>query len=624
MTPGASSHGTEQTQRMLFPSFTQTAGQLTITAPPDATILLQGYHMLFLLNGDTPSEAKWIRLGDLPQPTTSPSIAPTYSVTSGPVSTPTQVPTANMYNTWLRFTGYAYNPLPNNNPSISTLANYTVNSVTNCESLCQTSIGCDFYTYNSQSKTCDLKYTDKLANTSTVFKGQASGELFGQLQYVNLISSTVTSSVSACIALCSASNLCQFVIYDYTTPTAIICSLNNFTSDPSTTIGYRQNPRPLNYNPPALGRVDVIGNSGLVCETANLLPDGRVLCSAQPEFTRIGKNWDNFIENPFPDPNALAGIHEVHDGELASLLDPLTGLHVSSPVDDNVGGQGAILAEDGTIFAVGGDERTAPSGYTTGPTGGLLNGLNRQRTFDFRTDSWSYLPQRLMNNRWVPSIVRLVNGSFMILGGLTTETSWTPQMNIEIHNAGAPNNTLLPSTLLAATGTTEYPKSVVIPGSGNVFVFSQNNYAIVSKDTGLTISMPTWWSPDNGVTFLPPVGPIGRRSGNFAGGNCLLPIRASEGYVAEFALFGGSNSIDTNKTARNDVARIVITGNAPLVWTYDSDQMPYGRVGSDCTLQPNGKILISNGGRMGLYGGYIAASNLYAPANGILVTDLHS
>lgn len=62
MTPGSSSHGTEQSQRMLFPTFTQTAGQLSILAPPDATILLQGYHMLYLLNGDTPSEASWIRL----------------------------------------------------------------------------------------------------------------------------------------------------------------------------------------------------------------------------------------------------------------------------------------------------------------------------------------------------------------------------------------------------------------------------------------------------------------------------------------------------------------------------------------------------------------------------------
>jgi hypothetical protein len=41
------------------------SGLLRVLAPPDASILLQGYHMLFLLNGDTPSEAKWIRFGAL-------------------------------------------------------------------------------------------------------------------------------------------------------------------------------------------------------------------------------------------------------------------------------------------------------------------------------------------------------------------------------------------------------------------------------------------------------------------------------------------------------------------------------------------------------------------------------
>lgn len=607
MTPGAVAFATEMTQRILFPSFSQNVvGEIIITSPPDGTILLPGYHMLFLLNGDTPSVAQWIRFGT---PTTP---------------QPTPAPVASIFNTWIRLPGYGYNPLPNSYPSLSTVANYTTPSISKCETLCESDPGCDFYTFNSQTNACDLKYTDKLANTSTVFKGQLSGELFGQLQNVNLISSTVTTSVADCVSLCSATQACQFVTYDYTNIAAVVCSMNFLNPDSSTTVGYRQNSRPLNYNPTTLGRIDVIGNSGIVCEVANLLPDGRVLCSAQAENTRTGKNWDNFIENPFPDPNAIGGVHEVHFGELASLFDPLTGLHVASPVDENVGGQGAILAEDGTVFAVGGDDRSAPSGFTTGPFGGLLNGLNTQRTFDFRTNTWTYLPQRLMNNRNIPSIVRLVNGSFMILGGFTTELSWAPQMTVEVHNAGAPNNTLLPSALISSTGTGEYPKAVIIPGSGNIFVFSENIYGIISKDTGLGIYTPPWWSPDNGKTWLPPVGASGRRSGGHAAGNCILPIRASAGYVVEFALFGGSNSLNTNQTSLNNVARIVVTSSTyQLAWTYDSDTMPYGRVGSDCTLQPNGKILISNGARLGIYGGVIGGSTLYAPANGILVFKMY-
>lgn len=69
MTPGAITHGTELQQRMIFPDFEKNVpadGHLTVTAPANPTILLPGYHMVFLLNGDTPSIAQWIHL--LPQP----------------------------------------------------------------------------------------------------------------------------------------------------------------------------------------------------------------------------------------------------------------------------------------------------------------------------------------------------------------------------------------------------------------------------------------------------------------------------------------------------------------------------------------------------------------------------
>ncbi len=112
-------------------------------------------------------------------------------------------------------------------------------------------------------------------------------------------------------------------------------------------------------------------------------------------------------------------------------------------------------------------------------------------------------------------------------------------------------------------------------------MFSQDNYAILSKDTGLTVEMPAWWSLDNGVIWLPPVGPSGQRSGVYAAGNCLLPIHSSRGYSAEFALFGGANSNDSNQTDLNNVARIFLTStSSPKQWTYDSDQRQDSRPGN--------------------------------------------
>ena len=64
MAPSSTTHSTDFTQRLVYLKIVSQAGdQMTLQAPPNATIALQGYHMLFLLNGDTPSVAKWVRLG---------------------------------------------------------------------------------------------------------------------------------------------------------------------------------------------------------------------------------------------------------------------------------------------------------------------------------------------------------------------------------------------------------------------------------------------------------------------------------------------------------------------------------------------------------------------------------
>ena len=65
MTPQATTHGTEMTQRLYFPTIvSQTPTVIVVRAPKDSTILLQGYILVFLVNDKTPSIAQWIRLGN--------------------------------------------------------------------------------------------------------------------------------------------------------------------------------------------------------------------------------------------------------------------------------------------------------------------------------------------------------------------------------------------------------------------------------------------------------------------------------------------------------------------------------------------------------------------------------
>ena len=211
--------------------------------------------------------------------------------------------------------------------------------------------------------------------------------------------------------------------------------------------------------------------------------------------------------------------------------------------------------------------------------------------------------------RWYPSIARLVNGSYIIIGGLTSGTSFLPQKNLEFYNPGVPVNTLLPSPVLDFSGTAGYPKPALIPGTGHLFLFAYQSFAVISKVDGTELEREQWTI--NGDNLVK-----GRRSGDYIGGNCLLPMYASRGYKAVFALFGGGEVDPYNQTALNDVAMITITDPAPKKWTYDTDLMPYGRVVSDCTLQPNGKMLITNGARLGYTGGNIGLPNMFAAANG--------
>lgn len=64
MTPQAQTHASEMTQRLYFPTIiTKTDTQIVLRAPKDPTVMLQGYHMIFAVNGETPSIGLWIRLG---------------------------------------------------------------------------------------------------------------------------------------------------------------------------------------------------------------------------------------------------------------------------------------------------------------------------------------------------------------------------------------------------------------------------------------------------------------------------------------------------------------------------------------------------------------------------------
>jgi hypothetical protein len=62
----ASTHGNSMGQRTIFPAFTCSGNECTVTAPPNANVAPPGWHMLFVLDNGVPGYAEWVRIGGDP------------------------------------------------------------------------------------------------------------------------------------------------------------------------------------------------------------------------------------------------------------------------------------------------------------------------------------------------------------------------------------------------------------------------------------------------------------------------------------------------------------------------------------------------------------------------------
>ncbi|KAF8242298.1 hypothetical protein K440DRAFT_591049 [Wilcoxina mikolae CBS 423.85] len=62
----SSTHGNSMGQRTIFPAVSCSGGSCTVTAPPDNKVSPPGWWMMFVLDGNTPSAAQWVRIGGDP------------------------------------------------------------------------------------------------------------------------------------------------------------------------------------------------------------------------------------------------------------------------------------------------------------------------------------------------------------------------------------------------------------------------------------------------------------------------------------------------------------------------------------------------------------------------------
>ena len=255
-------------------------------------------------------------------------------------------------------------------------------------------------------------------------------------------------------------------------------------------------------------------------------------------------------------------------------------------IDNNLFCHGAVLLANGHVFTAGGD--TYADIMRTPAATGLQDGIKWMRDYDPATNTWGKIGDMNMA-RWYPTIVRLVDGRVLMIGGAVDGTVYAQQYIMEVWLPGRAINDQIPLNVLAETGTALYPQCTLIPHTGNVFMFTYSKWAIIDKVSLKEIER------EQEIT-------MGIRGGEFTAGAVLLPMTYSDNYKGEFIMFGGGAQFEQPWTAIDTVARIVLTTDGPKHWTYDTERIPYERVVANVVIQPNGKLLIMNGGRLGKTG----------------------
>jgi len=269
---------------------------------------------------------------------------------------------------------------------------------------------------------------------------------------------------------------------------------------------------------------------------------------------------------------------------------------------------GGSFLGNGTMLNVGGnpvvEDFTSPTDF------GDVDGIQAVRLFhpcdseDVGGCDIFDNPSRihLASPRWYNTVVRISDGSAMILGG-STKGGW-------MNNATVNNPTI------------EYypPKSILDPGvpihslflastlNSNLFpaAFSiSNGYVFVAANNDAMLY--DWQS--NYEHRLPPLPNGVRVTYPLSGTALLLPLSPETGYTSEILICGGSAIDDTRPSweissqelASAQCSRIALTEEG-ISHGWEVEYMPQARVMPDAVLLPTGQIVIVNGAETGIAG----------------------
>ncbi|KAJ6597181.1 copper radical oxidase [Mycena vulgaris] len=270
---------------------------------------------------------------------------------------------------------------------------------------------------------------------------------------------------------------------------------------------------------------------------------------------------------------------------------------------------GGTFLGNGTLINVGGNP--VVDGKTSAADFGDVDGLQSIRLFppcpSSSTDGCSMYENpdriRMASPRWYNTVVRISDGSAMIIGG-SKKGGWINNATVNnptieyfppksIHGSnGLPiNMAFLKRTL----NSNLFPIAFVLP-DGTVFM-AANNDAIIYD-----------WKA-NTERRLPPIPNGVRVTYPMAGTALLLPLSPHNNYEPEILICGGSDIDDTKPgyeifsqdPASAQCSRMVLTDDG-IAAGWEVDYMPEARLMPDAVLLPTGDVVLVNGAASGISG----------------------
>ncbi|CAE6341149.1 unnamed protein product [Rhizoctonia solani] len=303
---------------------------------------------------------------------------------------------------------------------------------------------------------------------------------------------------------------------------------------------------------------------------------------------------DKYEQNPLLDSTG--------DHSLGALYSTVTDTVRALNIKTNSFCATGTWLSNGTLVNLGGNPRVDIGG------GSSANGLQGIRHFtpcdDGSCDIYES-PQRIRmtSSRWYPSSCRLSDGSTIIVGG-AYGGGWTnfDALNNPTYefypakNIHGRNGLQIPMQFLIDTlPHNMFPHVILLPNN-QLFLAASNKAMLFNWETNTETRLPNL--PNGQITVYPMSAPA-----------ALLPLTWENNYKPEVVIFGGSqlpdtmkeNEVSSQSPTSKQASRIALDA-AGIAAGWSFDEMPEGRVMADCTILPDGKILVMNGAKTGTAG----------------------